>query len=139
MTKVTIDKALIEQAIADLEHISAAAGQVEFIDKTCQKLRAALTEPAVEPATKAMTAHRATYFMERFKKEEKLLGPNEQAAVDFVIDMLTAPHISPPPPAEVPMLTEYERLEFVKQAILTGTLMDLIVRVEAKVRQKVGL
>lgn len=35
-----------------------------------------------------MTASRAAYFMERFKKEEKLLGPNEQAAVDFVIEML---------------------------------------------------
>lgn len=39
---------------------------------------------------KPMTAHRALYFMERFKKEEKLLGPNEQAAVDFVIAMLEA-------------------------------------------------
>lgn len=37
-----------------------------------------------------MTAHRAVYFMERFKHEEKLLGPNEQAALDFVISMLEA-------------------------------------------------
>ena len=40
-----------------------------------------------EPVAK-ITAHRAAYFMERFKREEKLLGPNEQAAVDFVIAML---------------------------------------------------
>jgi hypothetical protein len=35
-----------------------------------------------------MTAHRAVYFMERFKREEKMLGPNEQAALDFVISIL---------------------------------------------------
>jgi hypothetical protein len=35
-----------------------------------------------------MTAERAAYFMRRFKKEEKLLGPNEQAAVDYVIELL---------------------------------------------------
>jgi hypothetical protein len=35
-----------------------------------------------------MTACRAVYFMERFKREEKLLGPNEQAALDFVIAVL---------------------------------------------------
>lgn len=35
-----------------------------------------------------MTAGRAMYFMERFKREEKMLGPNEQAALDFVISML---------------------------------------------------
>jgi len=35
-----------------------------------------------------MTPSRAAYFMERFKREEKLLGPNEQAALTYVIDML---------------------------------------------------
>ena len=44
-----------------------------------------------EPVAKAMTAERALYFMERFKHEEKLLGPNEQAALDFVISMLETP------------------------------------------------
>jgi hypothetical protein len=54
-----------------------------------------------EPVAK-MTAHRAMYFMERFKREEKLLGPNEQAAVDFVIAMLnTTPQQRKP-------LTEHE-------------------------------
>lgn len=42
-----------------------------------------------------MTASRALYFMERFKREEKLLGPNEQAAVDFVIAMLSAAPTQP--------------------------------------------
>ncbi len=40
-----------------------------------------------EPVAK-MTAHRAAFFMERFKREEKLLGPNEKTAVDFVLAML---------------------------------------------------
>lgn len=35
-----------------------------------------------------MTAQRAAFFMARFKREEKMLGPNEQAAIDFVIKML---------------------------------------------------
>lgn len=43
------------------------------------------------PATGPMTTDRAAYFMRRFKKEEKLLGPNEQAAVDYVIAMLEQP------------------------------------------------
>lgn len=42
------------------------------------------------PELQRMTAHRAAYFMERFLKEEKLLGPNEQAALHFVIAMLEA-------------------------------------------------
>lgn len=37
---------------------------------------------------KRMSPSRAAYFMERFKREEKLLGPNEQAALTYVIDML---------------------------------------------------
>jgi len=54
-----------------------------------------------EPVAK-MTAHRAAYFMERFKLEEKLLGPNEKAAVDFVIDMLN----TTPQPAQKPLMLE---------------------------------
>lgn len=37
-----------------------------------------------------MTASKAAYFMERFKHEEKLLGPNEQKALDFVLAILKA-------------------------------------------------
>ena len=54
-----------------------------------------------EPVAK-MTAHRAAYFMERFKREEKLLGPNEKAAVDFVIAMLN----TTPQPAQKPLTDE---------------------------------
>lgn len=48
-----------------------------------------------KPAS-GMTAHRAAFFMDRFKREEKLLGPNEQAAIDFVLAMLA----STPAPAQ---------------------------------------
>lgn len=54
--------------------------------KLCATCAQALAVHA-EPVSK-MTTHRAIYFMERFKREEKLLGPNEQAALDFVISML---------------------------------------------------
>lgn len=43
------------------------------------------------PSKNPMTAERAAYFMRRFKHEEKLLGPNEQSAVDYVIAMLEQP------------------------------------------------
>jgi hypothetical protein len=47
-------------------------------------------QPApVQPLEKSMRVERAAFFMRRFKSEEKLLGPNEQAALDFVIEMLT--------------------------------------------------
>jgi hypothetical protein len=41
-------------------------------------------------AAPGMTAERASYFMRRFLKEEKLLGPNEQAAMHYVISLLAA-------------------------------------------------
>ena len=107
MTKVFIDKALLEQAINTLGYYASVCGEDDQDTPAKQAqtaLRAAQAEPAVGPVAKAMTAHRAAYFMERFKKEEKLLGPNEQAAVDFVIDMLTATHAAPPPPAELEAL-----------------------------------
>lgn len=38
-----------------------------------------------------MNAERATYYLRRFKSDEKMLGPNEQAALDFAISALTRP------------------------------------------------
>lgn len=35
-----------------------------------------------------MTADRAANLMRRFKSEEKMLGPNEQAAIDYVLELL---------------------------------------------------
>lgn len=40
-----------------------------------------------------MDAKRATFFLERFKRDEKMLGPNEQAALDFAIAALTQPKV----------------------------------------------
>ncbi|MCZ7938476.1 hypothetical protein [Agrobacterium salinitolerans] len=56
-------------------------------------------EPAPSVAVKAeqpegtvgeMTPGRAIYFLERFKREEKMLGPHEQWALDFSIAALSA-------------------------------------------------
>ncbi len=38
-----------------------------------------------------MTPERATYFLERFKREEKWLGPHEQWALDYTIAALASP------------------------------------------------
>ena len=79
-----------QQALEALEwHLERGAYGAD-IEGVTGNLRAALAqqaEPAQELVAK-MTAGRAVYFMERFKREEKLLGPNEQAALDFVISML---------------------------------------------------
>lgn len=59
------------------------------------RLRLILAQQAepVEPATaqdeREMTADRAAYLMRRFKSEEKMLGPNEQAAIDYVLGLLS--------------------------------------------------
>ena len=50
--------------------------------------KAAPGEPT--PELQRMTASRAAFFMERFLREEKLLGPNERAAVQFALNMLEA-------------------------------------------------
>jgi hypothetical protein len=69
------------EGLADMEHVCKKCYGAGWVNNPKQEQG--------EPVAK-MTAHRAAYFMERFKKEEKLLGPNEQAAVDFVIAMLEA-------------------------------------------------
>jgi len=74
------------------------------------QLRAAIAaSPEPVPATNqagevregcvgTMDAARATYFLERFKREEKLLGPHEQWALDFTIAALaTQPATSQEP------------------------------------------
>jgi hypothetical protein len=50
------------------------------------------TRPPFGPGP--MDAFKAAYFMRRFKHEEKLLGPNEQKAIEFVLAMLEAPQSS---------------------------------------------
>lgn len=46
--------------------------------------------PAQQEPAKPMDAHLAAYFMRRFLHEEKMLGPNEQAALQFTIAALEA-------------------------------------------------
>ena len=86
------ERAAMEQALEALEyenswHESFKVRPYASTIDAVAALRAALAQPVQEPVSK-MTTHRAIYFMERFKREEKLLGPNEQAALDFVISML---------------------------------------------------
>jgi hypothetical protein len=74
-----------------------------------------------------MTAHRAMYFMERFKREEKLLGPNEQAAVDFVIAMLNTT------PQQCKPLTE-ERVDYIYAQLVAGQLESIEEQEEDPIR-----
>ena len=92
MNNVSLPREVVNQALEALEYenswheilkVNPYASTVDAITD----LRAALAQTVQEPVSK-MTTHRAIYFMERFKREEKLLGPNEQAALDFVISML---------------------------------------------------
>jgi len=76
-------KAEAEAVICNSCQIATSHNDVDLIPPAV-----AVSEPV---AQSTMTAHRAQYFMERFKREEKLLGPNEQAALDFVIAMLATP------------------------------------------------
>lgn len=48
----------------------------------------ALKSEQAEVERPEMSSERAAYFMRRFKSEEKLLGPNEQAAVDYVLSLI---------------------------------------------------
>ncbi|HGK8919239.1 TPA: hypothetical protein ACJ9B8_000182 [Pseudomonas aeruginosa] len=60
-------------------------------EKCIRMLAGALTQPSpaqAEAERPEMSPERAAYFMRRFKSEEKLLGPNEQAAVDYVLSLL---------------------------------------------------
>ena len=128
----------------------------------CAALEAALAQQP-EPVAK-MTAGRAVYFMERFKREEKLLGPNEQAALDFVISMLERqpeplvwePVVRDLPaltqreydalhadlrwnykkiaPPQRPPLTDKDMLDIIDAAFEGGSLLDLARVIERKVR-----
>lgn len=72
--------------------------------------------PAQTIERQRMTAGRASFFMERFLREEKLLGPNEQAALHFVIDMLeaAAAPVVLPDDAEIIAALEAAGVEFLK-------------------------
>lgn len=69
----------------------------------------------VPAATGKMTHQRAKFFMQRFMAEEKLLGPNEQAALAHVITLLEREQYASPQPqpvqegqCETPRACQYE-------------------------------
>ncbi len=78
-----------------LEH-PAKVGGVRFsagvssrlVVEAAQRLNEFESTPEQEAERPEMSPERAAYFMRRFKSEEKLLGPNEQAAVDYVLSLL---------------------------------------------------
>ncbi len=61
--------------------ILAAIEQLEAQPSPAQAEQAEAERPE-------MSSERAAYFMRRFKAEEKMLGPNEQAAVDYVLSLI---------------------------------------------------
>lgn len=76
-------------------------GSLLLTEQEAEFFRERLTNAAPPPSTHltgdwesregcvgAMTSSRAVYFLERFKREEKMLGPHEQWALDFAIAVL---------------------------------------------------
>ncbi|MDP5916611.1 hypothetical protein P3863_05925 [Pseudomonas aeruginosa] len=59
-----------------------------LVVEAAQRLYEFESTPEQEAERPEMSPERAAYFMRRFKSEEKLLGPNEQAAVDYVLSLL---------------------------------------------------
>jgi len=69
----------------------STTGKVETaITSLRQALEEALAKQEQCKPVGEMTPSRAEMFMTRFKHEEKMLGPNKQAALDYVIAMLVA-------------------------------------------------
>ncbi|MEJ1172654.1 DUF551 domain-containing protein [Agrobacterium sp. CMT1] len=98
----------IEAALSDAEpEMNNAGSKCESLERSCtidpdndpKKENVYAAPPAPSVAVKAeqpegtvgeMTPGRAIYFLERFKREEKMLGPHEQWALDFSIAALSA-------------------------------------------------
>lgn len=90
--KITIDRDLAVRVLEALEEATSYTSTPSWSPSMTEECNDAITDltAALEQVASTMTANRAQYFMERFKHEEKLLGPNEQAALDYVIAMLAA-------------------------------------------------
>ena len=110
-------RAAIELAIADLEHISAASGRVEFVERRIAALRAALAEtaPVQEPVAwwkqypdgSISVVESRTFLAE----DAVAMGWRALGFTDV------APQAQQPaPPADVPMLTDEELSAIYKQA-----------------------
>lgn len=108
MTKMESESTEFSRGRAfEAKGISRAIG-TWFQDEFCG--RSHMGEPVTQPAAQAtpaqdgtrspcegepMSARKAAYFMQRFKREEKLLGPNEQLAIEFVLALLDAQQATP--------------------------------------------
>ena len=82
--------------------------------------------PSQQEPAKPMDAHRAAYFMRRFLHEEKMLGPNEQAALQFTIAALEAlesaqhqEQPAPAPPQQEPNKATIAQIDREIEAMLT--------------------
>ncbi|HBN7998125.1 hypothetical protein [Pseudomonas aeruginosa] len=69
---------------SDLDPLNLAPHAEAFNEAPAE----ALKPEQAEAERPEMSSERAAYFMRRFKSEEKLLGPNEQAAVDYVLSLI---------------------------------------------------
>ncbi len=69
---------------SDLDPLNLAPHAKAFNEAPAE----ALKPEQAEAERPEMSSERAAYFMRRFKSEEKLLGPNEQAAVDYVLSLI---------------------------------------------------
>ncbi|TFL14172.1 hypothetical protein CSC67_08445 [Pusillimonas caeni] len=58
-------------------------------------------DPVKDGRVGKMTPKRAAFFLGRFKRDEKMLGPNEQRALDYAIEVLEAEPVKVPSDEEV--------------------------------------
>lgn len=130
MTKITVDKALIEQAISALADTQTDGESPQWdIEKAAyDALRAALVEPAVEPvAWRAKDANGRWMY-------------GGLPAPELPVDAPQLLFASPPPPAEVPLLTPEELID--AHPVLCGLTdddLEFARAIEQAVRQKAGL
>lgn len=93
-----------EYFVLDVTHDQHAPAALRAYAESCKATHPQLSadlkskwgaQQVAVPQGLSMTAEKAAYFMRRFKTEEKLLGPNEQDAIDYVLILLSA---APKPP-----------------------------------------
>lgn len=82
---------LLASKDAQIAELTARVQANERLERLTAMLLDAMgprTSETIEGAVHPMTNDRAAYFMRRFLREEKMLGPNEQLALHHVIAML---------------------------------------------------
>ena len=111
----------IELAIADFEHIPAASGHVEFVERRIAALRAALAEPAPVQEQQPAPASKPV-LLQCFGCER--VGTQEQLSASTDCDCWL--HTQPAPPADVPMIEQkaVEPVGFVNRAAVNSAIID---------------